>query len=45
LSETNGLLEGIPADIFNLESAEKAFKLAESTAKLLPIILISKIYL
>ena len=31
----NGLPEGIPADIFNLDAAEKAFKLAESTVQII----------
>ncbi|TET08879.1 MAG: HEPN domain-containing protein [Candidatus Atribacteria bacterium] len=31
----NGLPEGIPADIFNLDAAERAFKLAESTVKII----------
>ena len=31
----NGLPEGIPADIFNLDAAEKAFELAESTVQII----------
>ena len=30
----NGLPEGIPAEIFNLDAAERAFKLAESTVQI-----------
>jgi len=31
----NGLPEGIPAEIFNQDAAESAFKLAESTVKII----------